>query len=232
MYQRTIICLANSRKPPSGRCIAGKELGGERAGQWLRPVSARPSREVSEEERRYKTGEKAQLLDIISVPLNSYSPLGHQTENHVLADDYYWAKVGTATQDQVAAQIDPYDANFWIQAESTYHGLNDKVSEQVAAGITSSLKLITSADLQIRVHMEEGFEGRPSRKRVRAQFGYQNQTYRLSVTDPEIEDCYLKQAEGSYNIGSATLCISLAEPWNGYAFRVVASIIYPARFRG
>lgn len=230
MYQRTIICLANSRKPPSGRCIAGKELGGAHEGQWLRPVSARQSREVSEEERRYETSEKAQLLDIVTVPLNSHSPLGHQTENHILAEDYYWAKVGTATLDQVNAQIDSYDAHFWVQAESTYHGLNDKVSEQVAAGITSSLKLIATTNLQIRVLMEEGFEGRPSRKRVRAEFGYHNQTYRLSITDPEIEDHYLKQAEGAYPVGNATLCISLVEPWNGYAFRVVASVITPDRF--
>lgn len=232
MYTRTIICLANSRKPPSGRCIAGKELGGERAGQWLRPVSSRQSREVSEEERRYETGEKAQLLDIISVPLNCHSPLGHQTENHILAEDYYWTKVGAATLAQVDAQIDSYDANFWVQAENTYHGLNDKVSEQVAAGISSSLKLIATTNLQIRVLMEEGFEGRPSRKRVRAEFDYHNQTYRLSVTDPEIEDHYLKQAEGVYPIGNATLCISLVEPWNGYAFRVVASVITPDRFGG
>lgn len=232
MYTRTIICLANSRKPPSGRCIAGKELDGARAGQWLRPVSARSGREVSEEERRYETGEKAQLLDIVTVPLNSHSPLGHQTENHILAEDYYWTKVGTSTLDQVNAQIDPYDANFWVQAESTYHGLNDKVSEQVAAGITSSLKLIATTNLKIRVLMEEGFEGRPSRKRVRAEFGYHNQTHRLSVTDPEIEDYYLKQAEGVYPIGKATLCISLVEPWNGYAFRVVASVITPDRFGG
>lgn len=232
MYERTIICLANSRKPPSGRCIAGKELGGARIGQWLRPVSSRLSREVSEEERRYETGEKAQLLDIVTVPLNSHSPLGHQAENHILADDYYWIKKGMATLDQVNALIDPYDTNFWVQAESTYHGLNDKVSEQVAAGIVSSLKLIAATNLQIRVLIEEGFEGRQSRRRVRAQFGYYNQTYRLSVTDPEIEDHYLRQAEGVYPIGNATLCISLAEPWNGYAFRVVASVITPSRFGG
>lgn len=232
MYERTIICLANSRKPPSGRCIAGKELGDTRAGYWLRPVSSRSSREVSEEERRYETGNKAQLLDIITVPLNTHSPLGHQTENHILADDYYWTKEGTATLDQVNALIDPFDANFWVQAESTYHGLNDKVSEQVAAGIASSLKLIAPTNLQIHVLVEEGFEGRPSRRRVRAEFGYHNRTYRLSVTDPEIEDHYLRQAVGVYPIGDSTLCISLVEPWNGYAFRVVASVIYPARFGG
>lgn len=230
MYKRTIICLANSRKPPSGRCIAGKELDGTYAGQWLRPVSERPTREVSEEERRYETGEKAQLLDIITVPLKSRSPLGHQTENHILADDYYWTKKGTATLDQVNALIDPYDANFWVQGVSTYHGLNDKVTEGVAAGITSSLKLIATENLKFCVLMEQGFEGRPSRKRVRAQFTFHNQQYLLALTDSEIEDDYLMKAVGDYHIGNAILCISLVEPWNGYAFRVVASAIYPARF--
>lgn len=232
MYQRTIICLANSQKPPSGRCIAGKELGGEHAGQWLRPVSARPSREVSEEERRYETGEKAQLLDIILVSLNSPSPLGHQTENHILADDNYWEKVGTATLAQVNVLIDPYDANFWMPAESTRHGLNDKIPEHVAAGITSSLKLITAANIKFIVHVEEGFGGSQPRRRVRAEFNYYNQTYRLSLTDPEIGEHYLRQADGVYPVGNANLCISLVEPWNGYVFRVVASVITPDRFRG
>ena len=232
MYERTIICLANSTKPPSGRCIAGKELDGPRAGQWLRPVSSRPTREVSEEERRYETGEKAQLLDIITVPLNSHSPLGHQTENHILADDYYWAKEGIATLNQVNALIDPYDANFWMQAESTYHGFNDKISEPVAAGITSSLKLIAVTDLKIHVQTEEGFEGRQPRRRARAEFGYHNQTYKFSLTDPEVGEHYLRQTNGTYPIGNATLCISLVETWNGYAFRVVASVLYPSRFGG
>lgn len=101
MYKRTIICLANSYKPPSGRCIAGKELGGPRAGHWVRPVSSRPTREVSEEERLYETGRRAQLLDIIVVLLDRPSPLGHQTENHILAEDYYWKKEGAASWAQI-----------------------------------------------------------------------------------------------------------------------------------
>lgn len=227
MYERTIICLANSRKPPSGRCIAGKELEGPRAGQWVRPVSSRPTREVSEEERRYETGSKAKLLDIVSVPLGQHSPVGHQTENHVLEDDYYWTKEGTATWAQVRALIDPYDSSFWIPAEHTRYGLNDKVSELVATGIQSSLKLIVPKDLQIQVLSEEGFEGRPPRKRVRAHFDYHHQTYKLSVTDPEMEDIYLPKPVGYYPVQTAILCISLAEPWNGYAFRLVASVITP-----
>src|SRR5262245_9251530 len=119
MYERTIICLANSYKPPSGRCVAGKELGDGRNGQWIRPVSARASREVSEEERRYENGARAQLLDIIMVTLDAPQPLGHQIENHVLAAEYPWIRVGRATWTQVQAMCDEYDADFWIGAEST-----------------------------------------------------------------------------------------------------------------
>lgn len=170
MYEITILCLANSRKPPSGRCIAGKRLEHGRATTWLRPVSARPSHEVSEEERRYEEGSKAQLLDIVSVPLLRASPVAHQVENHTLDDQYYWTKQGTATWDQVAAAIDGHDMAFWNHSESTYHGLNDKVAESVLGTIGSSLKLIMVNDLQIRVRSEDGYEGRPARRRVRGRF--------------------------------------------------------------
>ncbi len=84
MYQYKIVCLANSRKPPSGRCIAGKLWDAGKAGVWLRPVSARASHEVSEAERRYPDGHLARLLDIVTVPLIQAKPFHFQHENHVL----------------------------------------------------------------------------------------------------------------------------------------------------
>jgi hypothetical protein len=86
-----MICLANSRKPPSGRCIAGKEYEyvSGMFGEWIRPTSARTGHEVSEEERRYESGRKAQIFDIISVPMIEFSPNDHQVENHVLDAEYY-----------------------------------------------------------------------------------------------------------------------------------------------
>lgn len=87
-YTKTILCLANSRKL-SGRCIAGKEKLRRGYGEWIRPVSARPSEEISEEERRYENGQSAQILDVISVPMREPRPGAHQTENHLIDDDYY-----------------------------------------------------------------------------------------------------------------------------------------------
>ena len=111
MYELTILCLANSRKPPSGRCVAGKRCDSAQAGAWVRPVSDRPGHEVSDEERRYEDGQLTQLFDIVSIPLLHPAPVLHQTENHVL-DKNYWEKEGTATWNQVLGVLDPYDHAF------------------------------------------------------------------------------------------------------------------------
>jgi hypothetical protein len=229
MYEKRLICLANSRKPPSGRCVAGKELVGGRAGTWIRPVSSRPGHEVSEEERRYEPGTKAQLLDIVSVPLDHPSPYGHQVENHVLDAEYYWTKVGVATWAQVEAAVDGHDPAFWSHSQSTYHGTNDKVAAADTPRIGSSLKLVMVTDLRIRVRKEDGYEGNPSRRRVRAAFTVDGEFYVLSVTDPDFEEEYLTRGDGDYDIGQTALCVSLAEVWNGFAFRVVASVLTPER---
>ena len=225
MYELTLICLANSRKPPSGRCIAGKIYSDGTTSNWIRPVSARSSHEVSEEERRYEGGTKAQLLDIVSIPLLNASPFGHQVENHTLDDEYYWEKEGRATWAQVEAAVDTYDSVFWGHSQSTFHRLNDKVAEAAVAAIGSSLKLVLVSDLLVSVNRESGFEGSPSRRRVRAKFTLRSTRYSLSLTDPEVEEEYLKRGDGEYDVGEAALCVSLVEVWNGFAFRVVASVI-------
>ena len=51
-YEKTIVCLANSRKP-SRRCLAGKTYENGRVGEWVRPVSSRPNQEISNCDREY-----------------------------------------------------------------------------------------------------------------------------------------------------------------------------------
>lgn len=229
MYITTILCLANSRKPPSGRCIAGKQFEGNKVGKWLRPVSSRTGHEVSEEERRYENGIKAQLLDVVSVPLIQAAPVDHQVENHVLDDKFYWTKNGTANWNQVVSCVDAFDPAFWGNSQSTYHGKNDKVTEANVVKTGSSLKLISVSDLEVVVHLEDGFQGNPGRRRVRARFTLNHTPYLMSITDPEIEEAYLAKGDGMYPVGVAALCVSLVEVWNGFAFRVVASVITPQR---
>jgi len=192
-------------------------------------VSARPGREVSEEERRYEAGTKVQLLDIVAVPIDQASPMGHQVENFILNDQYYWEKIGDATWKQVQGAADPHDLAFWSNSQSTFHGRNDKVAAQSLPNVGSSLKLIMVPRVELLVRSESGFEGHPPRRRVRAQFTVAGESYLLSVTDPEIEEQYLQKGLGTYELLNPALCISLAEEWKGFAFRVVASIITPQR---
>jgi hypothetical protein len=103
---KRIVCLANSRKL-SGRCIAGKELLGERPSGWLRPVSAREHEEVSEEERQYSDGSEPQVLDIIEVPLLDARPKGYQQENWLLDPTKDWKKVGRAKWTDLDRLADP-----------------------------------------------------------------------------------------------------------------------------
>lgn len=78
MPAKRIVCLANSRKL-SGRCVAGRELIGDRPATWIRPVSAREHQEVSEYERQYKDGSDPKLLDVVDIPLLEHRPGDYQT---------------------------------------------------------------------------------------------------------------------------------------------------------
>ena len=141
-------------------------------------------------------------------------------------------KRGRANWRLIQSPVDQYDQNFWIRGENTLYGCNDKVPEFQAHSMQSSLKLIIPSQLKLHVLSEPGFEERPSRKRVRAKFRYHDADYELSVTDPEVEEMYLSRPEQYYPINDALICISLAEVWNGYAFRLAASIITPDRCEG
>ena len=80
---KRIVCLANSKKM-SGRCVAGREVGASGPGPWVRPVTSRPSEELSEIERMYEDGSEPRLLDVIDVPLLQHRPHACQTENWLL----------------------------------------------------------------------------------------------------------------------------------------------------
>lgn len=226
-YTKTILCLANSRKM-SGRCLAGKEIDGDKVGGWVRPISSREHEEISEEERRYENGNSASLLDIISIPFLGPKPGTYQSENHLIADKYYWERTASATWAQIVNAVDNVAGPLWINGHSTYNGGNDQIPEEEAAALTNSLLLVKPTKLSVVVAPEGGVFG-PVKRRVRARFSLNGANYNLSLTDGMLEQKYLKGQDGVFPVDNALLCVSLGEPFKGNAYKLAAALITPDR---
>jgi hypothetical protein len=229
VYTQTIVCLANSRKL-SGRCIAGKEYVNNTVGEWIRPVSKSPTGEISEVDRRFQDGTDPKVLDIINVVMIKPQPHGIQSENHLIDDGYYWSLVGKATWAEVLSMIDVVPGVLWDNSSSSYNGLHDRLDEaravQYAAALPGSLKLIRVADLEIIVAVE-GAEFGNGKRKVRGRFSHNGCKYILSITDPVVERNYLAGQDGKNFVGDAVLCISLGEPYSGYIYKLIATVLVP-----
>ena len=222
MATTRIVCLANSRKL-SGRCIAGRELVGDRPGVWVRPVSAREHQEVSEYERQYENGSDPKLLDVMDVPLLEHCPQNYQQENWLLDPEYYWRKVGRRSWEDLA-ELSDIDGTLWRLGSHTYNGTNDQISLRQAAKETSSLKLVHVDEVCLHV-FAPGRAFNNSKRRVQARFRFCGIDYALWVTDPDIERHYLAQLDGYYDLSECYLTISLGEPFNEHCHKLVAAVI-------
>lgn len=229
-YFKTIVCFANSRKM-SGRCVAGKEWSEAAAGGWVRPVSTRPSHEISEEERRYEDGGDPQILDIIKVPCDRHDPVLHQNENHIIDPNDYWAKQGRLAWGQIQAWLD-YPLTLWGVGKGSVAGLNNRVPVGYENGV--SLYLVAIERLQIIVCPKDPQYS--AKRSVQGEFVYRGATYRFAVTDPIIERNYLAQTDGHYEIMQPILCVSLGDPYQAtrstqtYFYKLIAAVLYRERF--
>lgn len=200
-------------------------------GAWIRPVSARDTEEISEEERRYKNGQDPKVLDIISIPLNAPNPRNHQTENHVIDAQNCWERKGSVSWAQLQGAVEVVGGALWRNGSSTYYGTNDRVPQSELANVHRSLYLIRPSELVIAV-VTEGQEFENPRRRVRAQFTLDDTPYSMCVTDLVVERQYLGQADGLYGVDQAVLCVSLGGLHKGYAYKLVAAVITPDRAGG
>lgn len=224
-YIKTIVCFANSRKT-SGRCIAGKEWNNNVVGSWIRPVSIRFTHEISEEERRYQNGLHPKLLDIINIPCDVSQPVSHQGENHVIDPDYYWVKIGIIRWEDIQIFIDT-PPSLWSLGHGSYTGLNNRVALGRENGI--SLHLISVERISLLVG-KKAPEYPDSKRAVRGEFVYNGSTYRMDITDPAIEQNYLSQADGRYEVSNPILCISLGDLYDGYFYKLIAGVLYQEMF--
>lgn len=227
-YTRTILCLANSRKPPSGFCVAGREITSSGFGGWIRPISARPSAELSVSERQYEDGSDPKLLDVISIELCRRQPHLHQHENHCIDGGYFWLKRDRVDWQKLQTAVEDPGPTLWLNGCSSSHGVNDRVPEAMLSRFSRSLFLVRPQELKIIVASEESEFG-GLRRRVRARFKLNGNWYLFPVTDPVIERMFLRGKDGESTLPEAVLCVSLGEVYHGYAYKLAASVITPLR---
>ena len=220
---KRIVCLANSRKR-NGRCIAGKELLEDgRVGGWIRPVSDREDEEISGLERQYEDGAEPRILDVIDVPVLNSRPKGYQRENWLLDPSRRWIRVDRIGESNLPQWADT-DKTLWTNGYSTSNGLNDRIPLAIASSLDNSLRLIRVYDLELSVSAPGADYGDFTR-RMQGRFLHNGTAYLLRVTDPIYEQRYPRH--GTYRIGGCFIAVSLGEPYHGYAYKLIATVIEP-----
>ncbi len=213
-YSKSLICLANSRKL-SGSCVAGREVSKSGIGGWIRPVSVREKGEISAIEQLFTNGKSPQLLDVVRIQLVEHRPIEYQTENHLIDAKAHWVYERRASWQELLAAVESPRGALWLNNHSSTNGVNDRVPLRDASELRRSLYLIHPD----KVTLVAGPGG------VRAHFDFAGHQYGLKVTDPVIERQYKAMAAGTYEIADAILCVSLGEPFKGYAYKLVAGVI-------
>jgi hypothetical protein len=170
----------------------------------------------------------ADVLDIVDLSFIQPMPLHHQVENHVIDKAKTWKKVNRITWTEVSSIIEPLRGPLWRNGTSSFHGINDQVPEAQIDQYNSSLILIRLENLELRV-LDETRYNRPNEREVRATFAIGGYTYRLVVTDPTAKTEFLAKPDGAYPIKNAVIGVSLAEPYHGFAYKLVATIFTPDR---
>jgi hypothetical protein len=224
-YVKRIVCLANSNKN-GGTCVAGREiLASGQYGEWIRPVSERPTAEISFMESLYSNNQSPKLLDVIDVPLKRPAPRLHQTENHEIDPSRQWIRRGKLAWNEVPRLCDR-PATIWPESSPAVCGSNNCISPEQAATYTDSLLFIRTSQLILQACPARNAGG--SRLSNKAIFVYNGVEYRLTLTDPAAISAIAKAKNRKLDFDDVFLCISLTEPWpgdNNRCHKLVAAVV-------
>ncbi|MFI3197843.1 MAG: hypothetical protein QX196_05920 [Methylococcaceae bacterium] len=208
--KKTIVVLAKSIKH-HGYCVAGKDLISK---QWVRAVSDENGSALSKEQckctnddwrRQEKPPYPSNLLKKIEIEFLQHAPLLNQPENYVVSD-VVWLHKYNIKSNEVLNYLDNPET-LWGEADRIAYSL----IESNTVSIEQSLYLVKVNQLNLYVT--------PFNKR-RASFIYKNVHYDLSVTDTNFDSILLTNSQNKENI----LCVSLGENYEGFCYKIVATI--------
>jgi hypothetical protein len=211
--EKTIVIFANSVKHHQ-HCVAGKDIITK---EWIRPVGDENGCELQDEQTKYKNkyGKYfAKPLQKMKIKFVKKSPLLNQPENYIISDKI-WEQKYTLDPKEIINYIDN-PTNLWIDNTCNNDRINYHLIENGTINIEQSLYLIQVKKIHIYWKDRSNFEQNPQRKGI---FEYNQVTYDLPLTDPNFSEFEEQDLENKF------LCISLGEEFNGYCYKLIASIL-------
>lgn len=235
MPNKTMVVLANSVKKHPGRCIAGLEatVCNDRieVGAWLRPVG--PDHDSQEGEllpgRHFRyPGGCPQLLDLIKFPVIRHRNDPGQPENWEVNTHQTWQKIS-----QVSATDMIRFANKMKGLWDEPRERQDRVSVgyQTSRPDTQSLTLIQPEGFRVKMWTEYNPFSNRDQKKTKGAFRYRSRSYEFSITDDHFTSRHCShQATELVEVvppwgDNCLLCLSLGAPFNGYLYKLIASVI-------
>jgi hypothetical protein len=234
MPDSRFLCLAVARRS-GGNCIAGIDID---SGRWIRPVNAKTHGAFADHETIVVVGSSQELkmlapLDVLQIRLDKFVGNKVQPEN--------WEMIpgpcngAYKAMRRFDAQVDAEILNSRLDTNGPLlYTYTDKISADdalVKRGLRSSLSLIRPEKLHWKVVTHPTHK---NKRRILADFHFDNESYCLVVTDPDWEARCRRFGFGRHShseiVGGANekpmLTISLAEaPLNGYHYKLAAGVL-------
>jgi hypothetical protein len=230
---KQMLVLANSIKHWPGVCVAGREFrltGSQHSlGPWIRPVSSHGEGELSPNECRLMSGLQPRVMDLIEVSLDRHVADPLQPENWLIDGGTPWRASKAKFEIPSLNALLETPATLWLQTGENTDRVKASYLHQNPPG--QSLYLVRVEDLRARFEWYE-WDGR-YRQRRRAMFSYNGVGYDFSITDPIFSERHRAQfpAKGSpansfpvVSERGCHVCVSLAPEFNGYHYKVVATV--------
>ncbi len=211
--EKTIVIFANSVKHHQ-HCVAGKDIVTK---EWIRPVGNKDECELTHEQVRSTNpygSFPTKILQKVKIKFAQHAPLINQPENYIISDDS-WIQNYKIDPSEIINFIDN-PSDLWIDNTSSIDRVNYHLIQNGTIKVEQSLYLIEVKNIQIYWKDRSNIGQSPQR---RGQFEYNHISYDLPLTDPNFREFEEE------NLGNKFLCISLGEEFNGYCYKLIASIL-------